>query len=61
MLTMPMAASYTRLSLTDVLHPKSKIHQCQNHSRYQWWLLQKDVVVQHEGSIGVYELEGPSH
>lgn len=61
MLTMPMAASCTRLSLTDVLHPKSKINQCQNHSGYQRWLLQKAVVVQLEGSIGVYELEGPSH
>lgn len=56
MLTMPMAAAYKHLSLTDVLHPKSKTLWCQNHSRHQWWLLQRDVVIQHEGSITTLEL-----
>jgi len=53
---MLMAASCIRPFLTDVLHTKSKLLQCQNHSKLQWWLPQREVVTQHEGGIITLEL-----
>lgn len=55
-LTMLMVAACIHLSLTDILHPKRKMLQCQNHIRCQWWLLQRDVVIQHDGGINTLEL-----